>query len=97
MILSSKAYREYEKECLKSLKQYQYEAIAYPVEVTASYFMPNRRKADLINLEEATADILEKAGIIENDNLILSWDGSRIAGVDRDNPRVEIEIKKLEE
>lgn len=46
----------------------------------------------MINLEEATADILEAAGIIANDRNIVSWDGSRIAGVDGKNPRVEIEL-----
>jgi Holliday junction resolvase RusA-like endonuclease len=96
MILSSKAYREYEKESLRILKQYQCEVITYPVEVKALFFMDTKRKVDLINLEESIADILERAGIIENDNLILSWDGSRIAGVDKNNPRVEIEIKRLE-
>jgi Holliday junction resolvase RusA-like endonuclease len=59
--------------------------------------MPDRRsKPDLINLEEATADILEAAGIIINDRNIVGWDGSRIAGVDAKNPRVEIEIEEVE-
>jgi len=47
----------------------------------------------LLNLLQATADILEKAGIIDNDKNIRSFDGSRIAGVDRDRPRVEINIE----
>ena len=63
------------------------------VHVRALYWLPdNRSKPDLINLEEATADILEAAGIVANDRLIVNWDGSRIAGIDKYNPRVEIEI-----
>jgi Holliday junction resolvase RusA-like endonuclease len=54
----------------------------------------NRSKPDLNNLGAATADILEKAGIIENDRLIVSWDGSRIMGIDRENPRAEITIDR---
>ena len=77
--------------------KYTCDIIDYPVQVTALYYMPTKRQPDLINLEEATADILERANIIKNDSLIMSWDGSRIAGVDRDNPRVQIEIKRLEE
>jgi Holliday junction resolvase RusA-like endonuclease len=57
----------------------------------------NRSKPDLINLEEATADILEVAGVVENDRNIVSWDGSRIMGIDRDNPRVEIEIQEVQD
>lgn len=49
----------------------------------------------MINLEEATADILERAGIIINDRNIVSWDGSRIVGIDKQNPRVEIEIMEV--
>ncbi len=57
----------------------------------------NRSKPDLINLEEATADILEVAGVVENDRNIVSWDGSRIMGIDRDSPRVEIEIQEVQD
>lgn len=77
--------------------KYTCETIDYPVQVTALYYMPTRRLPDLINLEEATADILERANILKNDSLIMSWDGSRIAGVDRDNPRVQVTISRLEE
>jgi len=48
---------------------------------------------DLMGLYQATADILQKAGIIKNDRDIVSFDGSRIAGIDSGNPRVEIEIE----
>lgn len=63
--------------------------------VKALYWMPDKRRPDLINLEEATADILEAAGIINNDRDIDNWDGSRIMGVDKENPRVEIVIKEV--
>ena len=64
----------------------------------ALYWLPDRRsRPDLLGLEEATADILEAAGIVANDRLIVSWDGSRIAGYDRERPRVEIEITEAEE
>jgi len=65
------------------------------VAVKALYWMPDKRRPDLINLEEATADILEAAGIIDNDRNIVSWDGSRIVGVDKENPRAEITIEEV--
>ena len=57
--------------------------------------MPDKRRPDLLNLEQATADILEKARVIENDKNIVSFDGSRIAGIDKANPRVEIIIETI--
>ena len=57
------------------------------------YYMPTKARPDLLNLEQATADILEKARVIENDKNIVSFDGSRIAGIDKENPRTEIIIE----
>lgn len=54
--------------------------------------MPDKRVPDLINLLQATCDILEKARVIDNDKDIISFDGSRIIGVDKVNPRCEITI-----
>jgi Holliday junction resolvase RusA-like endonuclease len=59
--------------------------------------MPNRRGSpDLLGLLQATADILEEAGVIDNDRNVVSFDGSQIMGVDKQNPRVEIEIEEAE-
>lgn len=94
-VIQSAAYRKYEEDCLRQLMAYRGEIIGGPVWVKALYHMPDRRQPDLLNLEEATADILEKARIIANDKFIVSWDGSRIVGVDRENPRVEITVKEV--
>lgn len=42
--------------------------------------MPDKRKRDLTNLENAIADILVKYNVLADDNynIIQSWDGSRI-------------------
>ena len=62
------------------------------------YWMPDRRSSpDLLGLLQATADILEKAQIIDNDRNVVSFDGSEIVGIDRENPRVEIEIEEASE
>lgn len=98
MVIPSKAYREYEEAALWHLKSYRGETITRPVNVCARYWMPNHRgKPDLLGLQQATADILEAAGIVEDDVLIVSWDGSRVMGIDRDNPRVEITITEAQE
>lgn len=64
-----------------------------PIAVQAQYWLKDRKSwPDLIGLLQATSDILQTAGIIENDRDIVSYDGSRIMGIDRQNPRVEITI-----
>ena len=98
-IIQSKQYRAYEKDCLL---QIQMALLMTPpltgrLHLRAWYYMPDRRRPDLLNLLQATADIIEKAKVIENDRDIVSVDLSRIMGVDKENPRVEIEITNLEE
>lgn len=58
--------------------------------------MPNRRRVDLLNLLAATMDILVKGKVLEDDNsaIVVSHDGSRVR-VDRENPRVEVEIVRV--
>lgn len=58
-----------------------------------------RKKRDLTNLENAIADILVKYKVLEDDNynILQSWDGSRIIYNKDIEPKIEIEIIKIEE
>lgn len=93
-LVQSDIYMAYEKDCLKWLLQWGNVCYTTPVHLCAQYWRADKRQVDLLNLLAATADILERAGIVENDNLIRCLDGSRIMGIDRENPRVEIELKE---
>jgi Holliday junction resolvase RusA-like endonuclease len=96
-IIQSKQYLDYENNCLWQLKaQYKDETIKSKLNLKAYYYMPDRRIPDLINLLQSTCDILEKARIIENDKNIISFDGSKIMGIDKENPRAEIIIEGVE-
>lgn len=95
--LPSKQYVEYEKEALKQLSfQYNDEPIDYEVNISCLYFMQTKRKCDLVNLLEATLDVLVKAKIIADDNhtIVAKHDGCYVT-YDKENPRVEIVIKEL--
>jgi len=95
-IIQSKLYLEYEKSCLWQLKsQYRGGTIKGKIAVKLLYWLKDRRLPDLLNLEQATCDILEKAKVIENDKNIESFDGSRRMGIDKDDPRCEIEIFEI--
>lgn len=65
-------------------------------EVSFIFYCIDGRKRDLVNLCQCPCDLLQKAGIILNDYLIISLDGSRIMGIDKDNPRTEIILKILD-
>ena len=65
------------------------------IQVSFLFYCIDNRKRDLINLIQCPADLLQQAGIILNDYLISSLDGSRIAGIDKDNPRTEITINEI--
>ena len=71
--------------------------IIKPIQVSFIFYCKDNRKRDLCNLIQCPADLLQQAGIILNDYLITSLDGSRIMPLDKDNPRTEITIYKLGE
>lgn len=97
LILPSASYVLYEKEFIRQVPSAAKLGINQPVNVRCIYYMPTRRKVDLLNLEAATHDILVKAGVLEDDNrdVIIGTDGSRVFH-DTANPRVEIEIIDVE-
>lgn len=95
--IPSKAYVEYEEACGWYLKRPD-KPIDYRVNVKAVYYMKTKRKVDLPNLHSALHDILTHYGIVEDDNsdIIAKTDGSEVL-YDKDNPRTEITITRLDE
>lgn len=96
-ILPSKVYRDYEAAALKLLPRRR-RTITERVCVKALFYMPTRRRVDLTNLLEALDDTLVKARILDDDNanIIASHDGSRVL-YDKDNPRTEVTITRMED
>lgn len=96
-ITQSDRYNQYEKDA-RYFIPIKGQMIDYPINIKCLYYMPTRGKVDLTNLLEATDDILVKYGVIKDDNssILASHDGSRVY-YDKKKPRVEIEIKKVEE
>lgn len=96
VILPSKAYKAYERVALIQLARVQ--AVHGPISVMCRYYLQNRAHwPDLVGLLQATSDILQAAGVIDDDKYIVNYDGSMIAGLDKDNPRVEIIIHQINE
>lgn len=97
MIIQSKLYANYERECGKFLKEYK-SSIDYNINLKIEFYVPDKRRRDIANYIEAIQDILVKYEVLRDDNynIIYSLDGTRMH-IDKENPRVEIEITKLEE
>ena len=97
-VLPSKAYSDYENLALQQLQFYRKRFyVGGPVHVRCRYYMPDKRSwPDLVGLLQATSDVLTKAKIIDDDKWIVHYDGSRIVGVDKAEPRAEIEIIPIE-
>lgn len=96
MIIPSKAYRQYEKDCGVFLTHV--EPFLSPCNVKCLFFMPTRRRVDLNNLLNCITDVLVKHGILmdDNSNIIKSFDGSRVY-YDKENPRTEIYIEEVKD
>jgi Holliday junction resolvase RusA-like endonuclease len=70
------------------------EPISAPVQVRAVFYR-DRACGDLDNYQKGLGDALQRYGVIENDRLIESWDGSRLAK-DAHDPRIELEITVIQ-
>ncbi len=68
----------------------------YPVRVKITLFMPDAIRADLTNKAESIMDLLVDCCILQDDNWnVIPELDLRCAGIDRKDPRAEIEITKL--
>lgn len=96
MIIQSKIYKQFENDCGYFLNRYKLN-IDYPIGLKCTFIVPDKRKRDLTNLENAIADILVKYKVIQDDNynIIDNWDGSRII-YQKGIEKTIIEIKKAE-
>jgi len=104
-LLPSASYKAYAEAAIWQLKHQMREQgldpagddpIPYAMSVTCLYWMPNKQSwPDLVGLLQATSDILQEAGIIKDDGLIVDYGTSRIEGIDKVNPRVWISIHTI--
>ena len=92
-IQPSAQYKRYEADCLRQIPRQFRQQIDTPVNVQCVFYMPTRRRCDLVNLLESVCDILVRAGVLADDNcrVVAAHDGSCVR-LDRDDPRVEIDI-----
>ena len=90
-IAPSAQYKQYESDAARFIPRGV--TIRWPVNVKTVFYMPTRRRVDLVNLEEAAHDVMVTCGLLADDNrdIIAGTDGSRVY-YDKENPRTEVEI-----
>lgn len=95
-IAPSGVYEDYARDAKMYMRLRTDKPINTGVNVKCLFYMPTRRRVDLVNLLEAIDDILVDAGILEDDNsrIICAHDGSRVR-YDKEKPRTEIEITEM--
>lgn len=97
-IIPSAAYKEYELAALPLVReQWTGEPLSAPCNVAMMFYMPTRRRVDLVNLQEAALDVLVKAGVLADDcsAIVETMDGSGVRH-DKEEPRTEITITEKE-
>ena len=67
--------------------------IDFPVNLSCKFYMDTAVKVDLSALYEGIQDVLVELNVLTDDNylIVASHDGSGVS-IDRENPRMEIEI-----
>lgn len=96
MVIQSETYRRYEHDSAWFMPHIK--TIDRPVNIRAVFYMPTKRRADLVNLLQALCDILVKYSVLEDDNsnIVASFDGSEVR-YDKTNPRTEVWIDERDE
>ena len=96
MIIPSALYKQYERDCGMFIPKID-KPIDFPINLKCLFYMPTRRRVDLTNLQEAVCDMLVHHNVLADDNrdIVATMDGSMVM-YDKDNPRTEVEITKLE-
>lgn len=101
VVMPSKQYKAYEELC----RQFCIEAwsgkglvpINFGVSIHVRIYLDTWRIGDHVGYLQALGDILEKHGVLADDKFI-HWanDGTHwLGGIDKENPRAEIEIKRF--
>lgn len=83
------------RSCFPSIDRPAPTYIDVPVNCRALFYR-DRLTGDANNYYASLADALEEAGVVTNDKLIVSWDGSRLRK-DAERPRIELELTPVDD
>lgn len=96
-LLPSLQYAAWDRLAQQQLARLRSRAFKFPISVPVNcraIFFRDAARGDAVGYYQALADTLEKGGIVKNDSLITSWDGTRMLN-DASNPRVEVTLEAI--
>jgi Holliday junction resolvase RusA-like endonuclease len=97
--IPNKRYQEWHKDTLRTLSlrlKTALGSIKTPYHVTYTIYTKDKRLRDLSNMVSSLDDLLVDFGLIEDDNCtIIAKETAIFGGIDKNNPRVEVEIVSL--
>ena len=78
-VIQSQRYLQFERDCSYFLKRYA-RHIETSINLKCTFYVPDKRVRDIVNLLNAIQDVLVKYDVIADDNynIVQSVDGSRI-------------------
>lgn len=96
-VAQSKAYKEFEKNCGFFLAKYKLN-IDEPINLKCTFYVPDRRRRDIVNLLNSIQDVLVKHEVLADDNynIVQGLDGTKII-YEKGREETIIEITKLDE
>lgn len=94
IVLPSERFVKWESEAAHYIKKtFKGHLVDFECEIHFKFFFSNRQaEADVSNLIEGPADLLQKTGVVKNDKLFKKVVAEKFFG---EEPRTEIEIFKL--
>lgn len=91
-VLISKEGRQWKKKALQIAAMQRPARLEGDVDVTMRVYFKDRRR-DLDNVAKPALDLLQAAGIVENDRQVARLE--LVRGFDKGNPRIEIAVEEI--
>lgn len=94
LVIPSEAYERWAAHAeLQVRASWRRPPLGVPCALEATFYRA-RLVGDLGNYLAGLCDLLERAGAVQNDRLIVSFDGCRL-GHDKERPRIEWELRAI--
>ena len=92
--IPSKRYKEWHDSAMWQLRELKIPKLESNYEIIMTFWMKDNRRTDLDNKVGSVLDLLQDAGIIEDDCWQMLKSVKAVAGgISKDSPRVKVEIR----
>lgn len=93
-ITQSKLYKDFEKQCGLYLYKYRLH-INYKIKLECIFYVPDKKRRDVVNLLNAIQDVLVYYQVLEDDNYNIIQDVDGAIVYEKGRSEIIIKIKKM--